>query len=252
MTFKRIDMKTTSHDTPSAWQQAVGRQLAEALARGAGTHPPARDDAAAGDEAPLRSRWLVARRSSGTPSPALQALARHQAPDPAGRAKAGSLLARCLQHYREQIRPDDEDDDAGVALACFLAACVQAQDGLAVTPERWRAVHDWVEAWVADGLDWEGAPADQRGDFFERMACLAVAIGEWSVVASRQGEAAVRSAQLLARTSLQAQLGLSLETLASVVRGLDAAQPRPAAGDPSWGDAELPKAPTSTAAGERL
>jgi hypothetical protein len=252
MTCERIDMKTPPHDTPSAWQQAVGRRLAEALARSPATHPPARDGSAAGEDAPVASRWRVARRSVGTPSPALQALTRQQAADPAGRAKAGTLLARCLQHYREQIRPDDDDDDAGVALACFLAACVQAQDGLAVTPERWRAVHDWVEAWVAEGLDWDGTPADQQADFFERMACLAVAIGEWSVVASRQGDAAVRSAQLLARASLQAQLGLTLDALSSVVRRLDAVQPRRAAGDPSWGDAELPKAPTSTPAGERL
>lgn len=239
-----------SRPPPSPWQQAVGARLATALAGATHAHAPARDGTHAPDDAPLRSRWQVAPRRDTT-SAALQALAHAQAVDPAGRARAGSLLARCLQHYREQIRPDDEDDDAGVALACFLAACVQAQEGQAVTPQRWRAVHDWVEAWAADGLDWEGTPPDQQADFFERMACLAVAIGEWSVVASRQGAEAMRSAQLLARSSLRAQLGLDLEPLCAVLRALDA-QPPQAAGDPSWGDAELPKAPTSTAAGRRL
>lgn len=236
---------------PSAWQQALGERLAAALARGAGAHPPARDGAAVGGDAPMRSHWHVAARGSG-PSAALEGLARAQAVDAVGRARAGSLLARCLQHYREQIRPDDDTDDAGVALACFLAACVQAQEGRAVTPERWRAVLDWVEAWVADGLDWAGTPPGQQADFFERMASLAVAIGEWSVVASRQGEAAMRSAQMLARSSLRAQLGLDLEALSATLRGLGPAPAPQAAGDPSWGDAELPKAPTTRAAGKRL
>lgn len=220
---------STHAPIPSTWQETLGRQLAQALTRGLGAQPPARDGAPA-DAEPLRSHWRVARQAQGAAlSPTLQALAHQQAGDAVGRARAGSLLTRCLQHYREQIRPDDEaEDDAGVALACFLAACVQAQEGRAVTPERWRAVHDWILAWAADGLDWDAVPAGEQAAFFERMASLAVAIGEWSVVASRQGAAAVRSAQMLARSSLQGQLGLEIEALSAVLRALDAS----AAGSP--------------------
>lgn len=241
----------TTDTPPSPWQRALGQRLAEALAHGAALHAPVHDQPATERE-PLRSRWRVARRAPGVPSTALQSLARAQANDPAGRARATSLMARCLQHYREQIRPDDDEDDAGVALACFLAACAQAQDGRAVTPQRWQAVHDWLDAWVADGLDWAGVPRAQQADFFERMASLAVAIGEWSVVASRQGEAAMRSAQMLAASSLRAQLGLALPTVAAALRTLDAAGATSAAADPSWGDAELPKAPTVSAPAKRL
>lgn len=237
-----------SSSSPSAWQRAVAQRLAIALERGLLVHAPVHDNAA--DDRPLRSRWRLPRAPEGSPSPALQALARLQAADPAGRARAGSLMSRCLRHYREQIRPDDEEDDAGVALACFLAACVQAQEGEAVTLPRWRALLHWIEAWADEGLDWSAAPRSERADFFERMASLAVAIGEWSVVASRQGPAAVRSAQLLARSSLEGQLGLDLRALTAAVRGMPA--PSEAAGDPSWGDAELPKAPTVPSEGQRL
>ena len=250
-------MKTSHHtpDTnpPSAWQQAVGRQLAVALARAGAAHAPVHDTALSPEapdgsppDARFASRWRISTGPALT-SPAIHALARQQAADPAGRAAASALLTRCLAHYRAQIRPDDAEDDAGVALACFLAACVQAQEGQAVSPARWRAVHAWLEAWVADALDWDAAPALQQQDFFDRMACLAVAIGEWSVVASRQGEVAMRTAQMLARSCLHSQLGVDLDALAAVLRGLPGA-----AANPSWGDAELPKAPTTRASGRRL
>jgi hypothetical protein len=244
----RSSAGTPDTGSPLAWQQAVGRRLGAVLAQSRAAHAPAHDTAPPADEAGFTSRWRLD-APARTATPAIRALARLQAPDPAGRAAAGALLARCLAHYRTQIRPDDTDD-AGVAFACFLAACVQAQEGQAVSPERWRAVHAWIEAWVADALDWDAAPAEQQQDFFDRMACLAVAIGEWSVVASRQGEAAMRTAQLLARSALSSQLGVELGALAAALRHLPGAAR--AAADPSWGDAELPKAPTTPEPGQRL
>lgn len=231
---------------PMAWQRSVGQRIAAALASAGVAHAPAADRPA-GPAGPPASRWRVARAQASGPAPAIPALARAQAADPAGRARAQALMGRCLQHYREQIRPDDSEDDAGAALACFLAACVQARVGEAVTLPRWQAVLDWLEAWAADGLDWGAAPVAEQRDFFERMACMAVAIGEWSVLASRQGEAAMRSAQALARNSLRAQLDLDLEALATVLQRLPGA-----AANPSWGDAELPKAPTTREPGRRL
>jgi hypothetical protein len=239
---------STTAPALSAWQRAVGVQLASAIERGAGAHAPAHDGAAPAADAPLRSRWRVAAGAAAPPS-TLQALAREQAGDPAGRARANALMTQCLAHYRTHIRPDDEADDAGVALACFLAACVQAGTGIAATPARWRATLDWVEAWTGEGLDWASVPPAEQADFFARMASLGVAVGEWSVVASRQGEAAMHSARLLAASSLRAQLGLALGPLAATLRSLE--RP-PAAGDPDWGEPELLKAPTTPLKGERL
>ncbi|HSI59253.1 MAG TPA: DUF6683 family protein [Ideonella sp.] len=242
-----MSTSNASPGPPAAWQQAVGQRLAEALARSRSAHAPAHDRPAGAADQPWVSRWQVAPRSS---TRSMAELARRQARDPAGRARAQSLFERCLRHYREQLRPLDRQDDAGVALACLLAACIQAQSLQAVTLPRWRAVHDWLEAWVADDLDWDGAPIEQRQDFFERMACLAVAIGEWTVQASRQGEPAIRTAQALARGSLKAELGLSIEQLADGLSGVMA--PAGAGTDPSWGEAELPKAPTTRAPGDLL
>lgn len=232
----------------SDWQRAVGVQLASAIERGATAHAPAHDGLEPPADAPLHSRWRVAPGTVAPPS-TMQALAREQAGDPAGRARAGALMAQCLAHYRSHIRPDDEADDAGVALACFLAACVQAETGLAATPARWRATLAWMEAWSGEGLDWAAVPPADQADFFSRMASLGVAVGEWSVVASRQGEAAMRSARLLAASTLRAQLGLALGPLAATLRNLERT---PAAGDPDWGEPELPKAPTTPLKGERL
>ena len=122
-----------------------------------------------------------------------------------------------------------------MALAAYLGACRQAFDHEALTPQRWQAVTQWVKAWVIDELPWDEVPLLQRQDTFERLAVLTVALGEWTVQASRQGTAQQASATWMARNSLRGQLGLDLPTLCAVLRQLDAAT----AANPSVARAEI-------------
>jgi hypothetical protein len=57
---------------------------------------------------------------------------------------------------------------------------------------------------------------------------------------------------MFAASSLRAQLGLELPVVSAALAACSAAPRAGAAADPSWGDAELPKAPTTPGAGERL
>jgi hypothetical protein len=152
-----------------------------------------------------------------------------------GTPEPAELLARCLQHYRLQLGGAADEDDVGQALAAYLGACRQAMDQEALTPERWQAVVQWLQAWVMDETPWHDAPLAQRQDAFERFATLAVALGEWTVQASRQGKAAQASATWMARNSLRGQLGLDLPALCAVLRALDVGT----AANPSAARAEI-------------
>jgi hypothetical protein len=152
-----------------------------------------------------------------------------------GAGAHGELATRCLQHYRTQLAPDREQDDVGVALAAYLGACRQAFDRQPLDLPRWQAVAQWVKAWVIDELPWDDAPLAERQDAFERFAVLAVALGEWTVQASRQGSGQQASATWMARSSLRGQLGLDLPTLCAVLRAQDAKT----AGNPSAVASEL-------------
>lgn len=225
----------------SPLQGALADALADALGRCLLAHPPAADGPPPGSHpagAPVTA-WRVppgtASRSAATQ------LAAAQASTPATRERFALLYARCLAHYREQLRHAEREDDAGAALGCFMAACLQGLQGHPVTAERWQGVCDWIEAWVDADAAWQAAPPEDQRDFFERMAILAAAIGEWSVQASRQGPEAIQAAQTMAAQHLQQQLGLSAGAFLRAMRhqGLVPGY----AADPSWGDAELPTVP---------
>ena len=145
------------------------------------------------------------------------------------------LITRCLQHYRGHLAADDAEDDLGRALAAYLGACRQALDEQPFDTTRWQAVTRWLEAWVIDEMPWDDAPLAQRQDAFERFAVLAVALGEWTVQASRQGKAQQASAVWMARNSLRGQLGLDLPALAAALAQQDA----PTAVTPSAAPDEL-------------
>lgn len=215
--------------SPTPWQTALGQRLSQALHESRLAHAPL-DDAAAPAGAPV-TRWTLPPRpaASTTAGPVLGAMLGMSGP------ALQALLSRCLQHWRTQLAAEAAQDDLGAALAAYLGACRQAVDQEALTPERWQAVTHWLQAWVIDALPWDDAPLAQRQDAFERFAVLAVALGEWTVQASRQGAAQQASALFMARSSLQAQLGLNLDTLCRALRALDAAT----AATPSAGHDEL-------------
>lgn len=201
-------MKTIA--SPNPWQQALGQRLAQAMTTSRLAHAPQTDATA-----PATTHWRLWPRDlpgEGV-APALTEML--------GVASTPALLQQCLQHFRQQFGGGAAQDDLGLALAAYLGACRQAFDQEPLTPQRWQAIVQWLRAWVLDELPWDDVPLAQRQDAFERMAVLAVALGEWTVQASRQGQAMVASATWMARSSLRVQLGLDLPALCAVLRGLD-------------------------------
>lgn len=217
----------TENASPNRWQLALGQRLTQALAESRLAHPPQADDTASASGTP----WRLPPRDT-VPSGVAPALLELLGTGIAGGPE--TLLAHCVRHYR-QLAQDGDADDLGRALAAYLGACRQAFDQEALTPQRWQAVVQWLKAWVLDALPWDTVPLAQRQEAFERFAVLAVALGEWTVQASRQGQAALASATWMARNSLRGQLGLDLPALCAVLRGLDAS----IAANPSAGGVDL-------------
>lgn len=217
----------TTSASPNPWQSALGRRLAQALEQSRFAHAPLADDAAERDA--NATRWRLPSRVA---EPVAAAAALNEM---LGLASQAGLVARCLQHYRNQLAAGRAEDDLGVALAAYLGACRQAFDHEALTPQRWLSITQWVKAWVIDELPWEDASLLQRQDAFERFAVLTVALGEWTVQASRQGTAQQASATWMARNSLRGQLGLDLPALCALLRQLDGAT----AANPSAPGAEI-------------
>jgi hypothetical protein len=84
---------------------------------------------------------LTVERSPDPIAPAR--LARAHPGDAAARESAQRLYERCLQHYRTVLRPQDEGvglDDAGAAVAAFVAANLGALHGQRVTPAMLRVL----------------------------------------------------------------------------------------------------------------
>lgn len=217
----------TSSATPNSWQTALGLRLAKALEQSRFAHAPQADGAPERDLG--TTRWRLPSRVA-EPTTAAAALR-----EMLGTPVQPSLVTRCLQHYRNQLAADRAEDDLGTALAAYLGACRQALDHEALTPQRWQAITQWVKAWVVDELPWDDVPLAQRQDAFERFAVLTVALGEWTVQASRQGQAQQAAATWMARNSLRSQLGLDLPVLCAALRQLDSAT----AANPSVVGAEI-------------
>lgn len=215
--------------SPNPWQSALGQRLAKAMQQSRLAHAPLAE--AEADLAATRWRLPARPVAQSSAASALTELLAMGTP-----AAHGDLLKRCLDHYRRQLAADATQDDLGRALAAYLGACRQAFDQEALSPARWQAITHWLKAWVIDELPWEEAPLAQRQDAFERFAALAVALGEWTVQASRQGKAQQASATWMARTTLRGQLGLDLPELCAVLRGLDTST---TAADPSATHAEI-------------
>lgn len=211
-------MSTSASPTP--WQAALSRRLAQALPLSRTAHAPLADTVFddASPATALATRWRLPSRPLDNAT-ATAVLGEMLGANPA--ATQRDLARHCLQHYRTQLAADQTDDDLGLALAAYLGACRQAFDQEALTPARWLAVTQWLKAWVIDELPWDDAPLAERQDAFERFAVLTVALGEWTVQASRQGKAQQASATWMARTSLRGQLGLDLPELCAVLRSQD-------------------------------
>jgi hypothetical protein len=135
---------------------------------------------------------------------------------PAARHEMRALYHRCLVHYRRlrrnEPRPDDVDD-VGAAVADFVAANMQALHGTAATPAVRLRLERQLAGIVRTSAAWSQADARDRQLYFEKLAVLAVLIGESAVQAVRQGPAAIDNVQRAARHYLRELLGIDPDRL---------------------------------------
>jgi len=130
---------------------------------------------------------------------------------PQQRREARALYERCLVHYREVVRATQADsglDDVGAAVACFVAANIQALHGVTVTPAMLLRLERQLGGVAAFSSAWATATARDRQLYFEQTAILTVLIRETSAHAALQGPAAVENVRRAARGYLREMLGL--------------------------------------------
>jgi len=174
------------------------------------------DDAIRGDHVAL-----TVERAATPTAPAR--LARSHPGDDAARTQARAMYERCLRHYREVVRAQDAasmHDDVGAAVACFVAAAMQALHGTSATPATLLRLERQLGGVVQRSASWSTAGAQERQFYFEQMAILAVLIGESAALARSQGPAALANVQRAARGYLQQLLGLDPRALALDAQGL--------------------------------
>lgn len=138
-------------------------------------------------------------------------LARSHGSGAAERRQMQAVYERCLVHYREALRPEDEErgiDDLGAALARFVAANLFALHGIEATPQALLGLERQLSGVVGLSPAWTQAPVVERQMMFEKVALLAVFVGELAREAPRQGRAAVDNVRRAARAYLHELLGL--------------------------------------------
>jgi hypothetical protein len=151
---------------------------------------------------------------------------------PAARRKAQALYEQCLGHYRAVVRAADAArpyDDAGAALAAFVAANLLALHGVTATPLQQLQIERQIAPIVRSSADWQKAALAERQGWFEELAIVAVLVSEAALQAPQQGAAAVEHVRRAARGYLQQLLGLDPDRLALGPDGLTVPAPARAA-----------------------
>jgi hypothetical protein len=141
----------------------------------------------------------------------------------AARVEAEALYQGCLRHYRDAVQAQDlpcDSDDAGAAVAHFVAACVHALDGTRATPEMLTTLQRQLLPLARSGANWATASVAERQMFFEQVALLAVLIDGLAQHAGAKGAAAMAQVRGAARVYLRQFLGLDPDTLALDANGL--------------------------------
>ena len=136
--------------------------------------------------------------------------------NPKAREQARQLYERCLAHYREQARrPGDDEriDDAGAAVARFVAVNIEALHGVHATPGMLRRLERQLAGVARTTSAWATAGVTDRQAYFEQMAILAVLVGASSAQAVSQGRAAIANTRRAARGYLKQLLGLDPDRL---------------------------------------
>ena len=155
--------------------------------------------------------------------------------DANARGRVLAMYENCLRTYREAVRPQDTAlgiDDAGAALACFVAACLFALHGDSVTQETLQRLERQLVGVARLSSTWEATATAARQHYFETMAILGMLLAGSAEHAKAQGPAAIAEMKKTARGYLVELLGiepdllmldsdgLSLRTHAQAVHGI--------------------------------
>lgn len=138
----------------------------------------------------------------------------------AAREAARELYERCLAHYRAQHGSGDDDDDAAAAAAHYVAANLHALSGSPVAPALLPPLQRQLAGIVAVGNDWAAGDLRARQVLFEKLATVAVLVGESTALAVEQGPAALANLRRAARNYLRELLGVEAERLQIGADGL--------------------------------
>jgi hypothetical protein len=131
------------------------------------------------------------------------------------------MYARCLQTYRDSVRPlDTLDDDAGAAMAFFVAANLRALRTVQASQHTLDTLERQLRGVTRRSADWDTASQEQRQFFFERLAILGVLMAGSHERAKSQGPAAMADLQRTAREYLRQMLGFNPDALTIGPEGL--------------------------------
>jgi len=177
---------------------------------------------------------LTVERASTPRAPAWMADA--QSSDPAARRSAREMYQRCLEIYRTVVRPQDTThDDAGAALAVFVAINLNVLHDLPTTPAALLLLERQLLGVARQVSAWDSASIAQRQFYFEQMATLGVFVAGLMERARSEGAAAQAKVRKTARDYLRHVLGMDPDLLTFGAHGLalrpapDAAQAGPVA-----------------------
>jgi uncharacterized protein DUF6683 len=192
----RRAQRVPSQALPSTLSNLVRRALRDALLA----------SGAAGDIDPPA---LTVERAAAASAP--EFLARSHPNDAAARDEARELYTRCLAHYRSTVRPQDQAagrDDAGAAVAHFVAAAMRALHGISATPDQLLRLQRQLCTLAHRTASWTRVTPHERQFTFEQLAILAVLIDETWSLAVVQGPAAMAHVRQAAATYLRQLLGI--------------------------------------------
>jgi hypothetical protein len=154
--------------------------------------------------------------------------------DAAMKEQLRTLYETCLKTYRDAVRPQDAAlrvDDAGAALAFFVAANLYALHGVEPSPEIQQRLEEQLASMARRNSAWESASIAERQLYFEQMAVLGVLVAGMFKRAGLEGPAARAHVRDAARGYMFQMLGINpdLLTLGSEGLALRSAQTRRAA-----------------------
>lgn len=164
---------------------------------------------------------LVVERAAKSTAPARMA-ALHKGPQ-AERLQVRAMYEHYLDTFRTVSRPADTArgiDDAGAAVAFFVAANLGALSGVDYSPAVLERIERQLNEIVRTVSNWDRASIAQRQFYFEQMAMLGVFVAVRTEQAKSGTPAAKREVQDAARTYLRHLLGVNPDRLVVGTHGL--------------------------------